>query len=98
MTLRILTYFIYLFIFVYHDQGCGVGVETEVGVGRSRPFFPESESDLESAKFHRLRLRPGVANYHPSTYGDFGRTAMHPPENIERQEESKRSSVQIKLK
>ena len=41
-------------------QGCGVGVETGVGVGRSEPFPLESESKLESGKFGRLRLRPGV--------------------------------------
>ena len=51
-----------------HYQGCRVGVETAVGVGRSRSFRPESESELESVKFYRLRLRPGVASYHPSTY------------------------------
>ena len=44
-----------------YDQGCGVRVETGVGVGRSRLFWPESESELESVKFGRLRLRPGVA-------------------------------------
>ena len=54
-------------------QGCGVGVETGVGVGRSRQLWPESESELEPGKFCRLRLRPGVAGYHPSTDGDFGR-------------------------
>ena len=54
-------------------QGCGVGVETGVGVGRSRPFWPESESELESRKVCQIRLRPGVAGYHLSTDGDFGR-------------------------
>ena len=48
-------------------QGCGVGVETGVGVGRSRPFCLESESELESIKFRRLRLQSGVAGYHTST-------------------------------
>ena len=43
-----------------HDQFCGVGVETGVGVGRNRPFWLESESELESVKLNRLRLRPGV--------------------------------------
>ena len=43
------------------NQGCGVGVDTGVGVGRSRLFWPESESELESVKFGRLRLQPGVA-------------------------------------
>ena len=43
-------------------------------------------------------LRPGVAVYHPSTDDYFGRTVIHPPENIERQEEKDSSSVQIKLK
>ena len=33
------------------NQGCGVGVQATVGVGRSRLFWPESESHLESAKF-----------------------------------------------
>ena len=76
-------------------QGCGVGVETGVGVGRSRPFWPESE--LESAKFYRLRLRPGVARYHPSKDNDFGRTVKHRLENIERQKEKESGSVKLKL-
>ena len=80
------------------NQGCGVGVETGVGVGRSRLFLPESESELESVKFGRLRLRPGVAGYHSSTDDEFGGTVSHPPEIIERQEEKENSSVQIKLK
>ena len=67
-----------------HTQGCGVGVEAGVGVGRSRPCKPESE--LESVKFCRLRLRPGVAGCHPSTNDKFSRTAIHPSGNIERQE------------
>ena len=61
-------------------QGCGIGVETGVGVGRSRPFLLESESELESV--NSGRLRPGVADKHPPTEYDFGRTIMHPPENI----------------
>ena len=79
-------------------QGCGVGVETGVGVGRSRPFSPESESELESVKFGRLRLRPVVAVYCTSTDDDFDRTVIHPYENIERQEEKENGSVQIKPK
>ena len=55
-------------------------------------------SELESIKFGRLRLRPGVAVYHPSTDDDFGRTAIHPYENIERQEEYDSGIVQIKPK
>ena len=69
------------------DQCCGVGVETGVGVARSRPFWLESESELEWVKFYRIRLRPGVAGYRPSTDDDFGRTVMHRLENVERQEE-----------
>ena len=79
-------------------QGCGVGVEAGVGVGRSRPFRLESESELESIKFCRLRLWPGVARYQPSTGNDFGQTVMHRPKNIERQEENESVSVKIKLK
>ena len=79
-------------------QGCGVGVEAGVGVGRSRPFCLESESELESVKFCRLRLRPGVAGYDPSTGNDFGRTVMIRLENIERQEEKDTGGVEIKLK
>ena len=78
-------------------QGCGVGVETGVGVDRSRPFWPESESELESVKFCRLRLRPGVAGYHPSGDGYFGRAVMHRLENIGRLEEKERGSVEMKL-
>ena len=70
---------------------------TGVGVGRSRLFCPESESELESVKFCRLRLRPGVAGYHPSRDGDFGRAIMHRLENIERLEEKESGSVEIKL-
>ena len=81
-----------------HYQGRGVGVETGVGVGRSRQFWPESEWEQESVKLDRLRLRPGVASYHPSTDDDFGRTVIHPPENIERYEEKDNSSVHMKLK
>ena len=43
-------------------QGCGVGVEIRVRVGWSRPFCLESKSELESVKFCRLRLRPGVSH------------------------------------
>ena len=43
------------------EQGCGVGVEPGVRVGGSRSFWLESESELESVKFGRLRLWPGVA-------------------------------------
>ena len=49
-------------------------------------------------KLCRLRLRPGVATYHPSTDDDFGRTVMHRLENVERQEHNESVSVQIKLK
>ena len=42
------------------EQGCEVRVDTGVGLGRSRPFCMESELELESVKFGRLRLRPGV--------------------------------------
>ena len=54
-------------------DGGGVGVDNGVGVGWSRPFWPESELELESGKFCRLRLQPGVAGYHHSTEDDFGR-------------------------
>ena len=74
-------------------QGCGVGVEIGVGVGRSRPFWPEFESELESVKFGRLRLLRGVASYHPSIDDDFGRTAIHPSENIGRLEGKENSSA-----
>ena len=53
-------------------QGCRVGVKTGVGVGRSRPLCLESESELQSVKFCRLRLQPGVAGYQPLTDDDFG--------------------------
>ena len=74
-------------------QGCGVGVEAGVGVDRSRPFLPESESELESVTFYRLR--PGVAAYHPSTDDDIDGTVMNHLGNIERQEERDSGSVQI---
>ena len=69
-----------------------------VGVGRSRPFCLESESELESVKFSRLRLRPGVAAYLPSKDNDFRRAVMHRPENIERQEEMVSGRVEINSK
>ena len=78
-------------------QGCGIEVETGVGVGRSRPFSPESESELESVKIGRLRLRPGVADCQRSTDDDFGRTIIHPSESIEKREENESGIVQIKL-
>ena len=78
-------------------QGCGVRVEAGVGVGRSGPLCLESESKLESVKFCRLRLRPRVAGYDPSTGNDFGQTVMIPLGNIERQEEDG-GGVEIKLK
>ena len=80
------------------DRGSGVAVEDGVGVGRSRPFCLESELELESIKFCRLRLRHGVAGYQPSTDNDFGRTVMHLPENFERQEENQSSNMEILLK
>ena len=46
----------------------------------------------------RLLLRLGVAGCHPSTDDDYGRMVIHPPQNIERQEEKNSSNVQIKLK
>ena len=81
----------------WHErQGCGV--EVGVGVGRSRQFCLMSVSELESVKFCRLRLRPGVTGYHPSTDSDFGRTVMRHPENTGRQEEKASGKVEIKLK
>ena len=69
------------------NHGCGVIVEAGVGVGGSRPFRLEPESELESVKFCRFRLRPGVVGYQPSTGNDFGGTVTRRPENIEGQEE-----------
>ena len=43
-------------------------------------------------------MRPGVAGNRPSTDMDFGQTVMHCPENIERQKEKDRGSVEIKLR
>ena len=60
-------------------QGFGAGVEVGVGVGRSLPFCLESASELESVKFGRLRLRPGVAVYKPSTDNNYGRAVRHRP-------------------
>ena len=79
-------------------QGCGVVVEAEVGVGRCRPFSLESESELGSVKFCRLRLRSRVAGYQPSTENGFGRTVMRRPEKIEKQEEKDSVSEEVKLK
>ena len=76
-------------------QGCGVGVETGVGVSRSRPFW---QSELESVKFDRLRLRAGVPGHQPAADDDFVRTVIHPPENVEIQEEKESGSVWMKLK
>ena len=56
---------------IKHDQGCGVGAEAGDRVGRSRPFYLESESELDSVKFYRLRLRPGAAGCELSTGSDF---------------------------
>ena len=72
--------------------------ETGVRVGRSRPLWPESETELESVKFGRIRLWPRVVSYYPSAGDDFGRTVILPSENIERQEEKGSGVVQIKLK
>ena len=79
-------------------MGRGVEVEAGVGIGRSRPFCLESESDLESVKFRRLRLRSGVAEHHSSTGNDFGRMFVHRPENIEREKEKENGCMEIKLK
>ena len=67
-----------------HDQGGGAGIETGVRVCRSRLFWLELESELESVKFGLPRLRPGVADWHPATEYDFGWTIMRSPENIEK--------------
>ena len=72
------------------NQGCGVWVEAGVGVDRSWPFFLDSESELESVKLCRLRLR--VEGYHPSTDNAFGRKVTHRAENIEKQEEKESGS------
>ena len=45
------------------SQGSGVVVETGVGVCRSRPFCLESEWELESVKFGRLRSGPESQAY-----------------------------------
>ena len=45
------------------SQCCGVGVETGVGVCRSRPVWLESEWELESVKFGRLRSGPESQTY-----------------------------------
>ena len=76
-------------------QGCGVGVEAGVGVDRSRSFCRESESELESVKFRRFRLRPGVAGYQPLKDNDFGRTTMHRPFSIKNK--TKRRAVGWRL-
>ena len=55
------------------EQGCGVGVEPGVGVGRSRFFWPESESELESVQNYRLRLRPGVTDCDSPMTNNYGR-------------------------
>ena len=52
---------------------------------------------MESVKFCRLRFRPGVAGYHPSTDGDWGRTVMHGLENIETLKKKESGSVEINL-
>ena len=80
-----------------HPNGCGVGVVAGVGVGRSRPSCLESELELESVKFSRLRLWLEVAGYDygTSTDNDF---VVRRPENIEGQEEREIGSVEIKLK
>ena len=72
-------------------QGCGVGVESRVGVGRSRTFWLESE--LELVNFGRLQLRSWVAGKHRAADDGYGRTVMHPPENIEWREEKESGSV-----
>ena len=69
-----------------------------MGVGRSRPFCLESESKLESVKFCRLQFRPGGAGYQPTADNDLGRTVMHRPDNIERQREEEKGSVDMRLK
>ena len=74
-------------------QGRGVEAETGVGVGWSRPFWLESE--VESVKFVRLRLLPGVADKHTAVEYDFGRaiTQMYPPKNTEILEKERRVAV-----
>ena len=82
--------------YICTDRAAGSGSRPElesVGVDR---FEPESESELESIKFDRLRLQPGVAVYQPSTDDDFGRMVIYPYENIERHKEKESGSVQIK--
>ena len=49
------------------------GRSVRAGVDRSRPFWPESEPELESVKFCKLRLRPGVVGCYLSTDDNFGR-------------------------
>ena len=84
--------------FYRHNQGCGGVVETGVGVDRSRPFCLESESELESVKFRRLRLRPGVAGYQPSTDNDFWPNGYASSRYHWKQDEKESGSVEIMLK
>ena len=73
-----------------------------------RAAGPESRPESESIVFPGVgvragvgmvfRLRNRVAGYKRSTGNDFGQTVMHRHENIERQEEKKCGSVDMKLK
>ena len=54
--------------------------------------------ELGSVKFCRLRLRLVVASYQRSLDNDFGRKAMHRPENIKGQEEKESDDVEMKSK
>ena len=57
---------------IYHYAGAVVS-EWKAGFGdsRSKMFRPESESELESINFCRLRLRPGVAGSVLSIQDDY---------------------------
>ena len=74
----------------------GTGWDRSHPVDKIADRAAESESELESVKFRRFRLRPGVAGYYPSTGDDLGRKVTYRLENIERQEKKESGSVEIR--
>ena len=78
-----------------NNQGCGVGVDIGVRVGRSRPFRPESE--LESVKFCRRRLRTRAAECVLSIDDNLGRTVIEITKTLKCMKK-KSSSTHVTLK
>ena len=77
--------------YLTQNQGSRVGVKTGVGVSRIRSFWPVLARVGIGAGVSTIWSTP-TAGEHPAADNEFELTVMHPPENIEKQEETESAS------